>query len=331
VSSKVTGRPADPLGKGLLSPRLHNATPVLSVVVISYGRAEDLRACLADLLGQRTSTAFEVVLVLQAYTDAMVASLPSASEGGPDVIVARHDRPLGVYGARNAGIRLARGDVIAFVDDDCRIPPTWVDELLAHYDDPTVGGVGGFAVYPRIGTGLRPLFDMLWGTNPSRYVIDWGGFHAMPYYGQPDGTQDADWLPGCNMSFRRSAIAQVGEFAATYGNYGFDDVDYSLRVRRAGWRLVTSGRLTVEHFPSPVGRDRAEVLAFHEQRCRAHFARRAIGDRALWRLRYAVRQFWHLLLVTQVALYRRHWRVPLAAVRGTLAGLRETRGPTPVV
>jgi GT2 family glycosyltransferase len=319
-----------PHSTGLPSPGTDNsarppsaARPAVSVVVISYRRPDDLARCLGDLAAQRDPGPFEVVAVLQCYEPAAVEALDRSYGRRVRLVLSTHDTPLGVFGARNEGIRRARGEIVAFVDDDCRVPPTWLNRLVRFYDEPDVGGVGGYVRNPTIDRLAHRAFCELWGLNPRRYTIDAAGFHHLTRYGFPRRTREADWLSGGNMSFRREAMREVGFFDSIYGNYGFDDPDYSLRVRRAGWRLVVSPELTVDHYPSPASRDAPAVRAHEEERHRVFFAYRASGHRRLWRARYLLRLAWHLCVITQVAIVQRQWAVPLAAVRGALAGLRE--------
>ncbi|MDQ3949749.1 MAG: glycosyltransferase [Gemmatimonadota bacterium] len=298
--------------------------PRVSVVVISYRRLDRLKLCVADLAAQVDAPPFEVVLVLQAYEPEAADEVRRVFGDAAPLVIVSLDRPAGVFGARNEGLRHARGEIIAFVDDDCRVPATWLGRLSRAYEErPDVGGVGGYVRHPAIDRFLHRAFCELWGLNPRRYVVDGAGFHHLPRYGFSSQPQEADWLSGGNMSFRREATEQVGFFDAIYGNYGFDDPDYSLRVRRAGWRLLVSPELTVDHFPSPSSRDAPAFRAHEEERHRVYFAYRAVGDRPFWRLRYALKLIWHLSVITQVAVLKRQWAVPLAAFRGALAGLRE--------
>lgn len=297
--------------------------PAVSVIIASYARLEDLRRCVADLGAQQGTAPFEVILVLQGYAKTEVDDLSGLLSHHVQRLVLSFHEPLGVFGARNTGLRHASGDVLAFIDDDCRVPATWVSTLASLYTDAQVGGVGGFVNHPGRGKGVRRLFYALWGINPRRYKIDWGGFHSMPQFDPPNITVEADWLSGGNMSFRRSAIMQVGSFEAIYGVYGFDDADISLRVRRAGWKLLVSSRLTVDHFPSSSSRHDHVARAHEEERHRVYFAYLAIGRKPLWKVRFAARFVWHWLILTQVALYQRRWRVPFAAASGALQGLRE--------
>jgi GT2 family glycosyltransferase len=295
--------------------------PRVSVVVVSHRRHDEIRSCLRDLDAQQTTVPFEVVLVLQAYPDGVPDALIAEFSSSLSLATYHSAQGLGVHVARNAAIARSSGEIVAFLDDDVRVPPDWLDALVSYYGDAAVGGVGGFVRHPgseRLSTRmLRPVL----GLSASRYRIDWGGFHAIPWSSHPERDQDADWLSGCNMSFRRVALDQVGGFDEGYGLYGYDDVDVGLRVRQAGWRLVSTRRLTIAHFPSPVNRAALPDLVREEESRRVRFVRRAIGDRRGWRARYLVRLSWHLVALAMQGMARNCPSLPLEALRGARRGL----------
>lgn len=330
-----------------------NVSPDLSILLISYRRPGEFLTTLADVTAQATDAAVEVVVVLQAYAaedvarvrGALAAWPAGAPAGSRTVRVVEHDRGLGVHGARNVALRHARGRVVAFLDDDVRLEPTWAATLLPYFDDPAIGGVGGFVWHPGCDAASVRVLRPLLGMASRRYRVDWGGFHTMPYSAHPAEDQPADWLSGCNMAFRRAAldllggsvaagaddpdgVPDAGPFVPTYGSYGYDDADVCVRLRRDGWRLLSSRRLAVRHYPSAVNRPPLPALVRAEEERRVAFVRRAIGDRPGWRARYAVRA---LLSVAAASIYGLRKGYPTlggAVLAGGLAGLRRYgRGP----
>ena len=303
--------------------------PLVSVAVVSYRRHRELAECLRDLDAQRTTIPFEVVLVMQAFPSGVPEDMVAEFGTTLDLSAYHVDRGLGIHAARNAAIARSSGDIIAFLDDDVRIPPGWLETLVSYYRNPAVGGVGGFVRHPgsrRLSTRLlRPVL----GLSANHYRIDWGGFHAIPWASHPEHDQDADWLSGCNMSFRRAALEQVGGFDEGYGLYGYDDVDVGLRVRQAGWRLVSSRRLTVAHYPSPVNRAALPDYVREDEARRVRFVRRAIGGRPGWRTRYVLRLSWHLVALALQGIARGCPSLPIQAIRGARRGLAQYGQPTP--
>jgi GT2 family glycosyltransferase len=290
-------------------------------VVISYRRHTDLVQCLEDLAAQRTGTPFEVVLCLQAYPAGVSAMLAERFGDRLDLHLHLFESGLGVHGARNAVIPRTRGDVIAFLDDDVRLGPDWVEHLVASYADASVGGVGGFVYHPGCTRLAVRLLRPLLGLASRRYRIDWGGFHSMPYSRHPEADQPADWLSGCNMSFRREALLGAGWFDEAFGTYGYDDVDMCVRVRAANWQLRSSIRLRVDHFPSAINRPPLHQLMREEEARRVLFVRKVLGDRPWWRARYVLRLALHLMATTVHGVGRGRPFLALAVLAGAREGL----------
>ena len=295
--------------------------PLVSIIIVSFRRHAEIQRCLSDLADQATTVPFEVVLLLQAYPDGAPEELATVFARAFPLSVFHSERGLGVHAARNAALARNNGEIVAFLDDDVRVPRDWIETLISYYRDPSVGGVGGFVQHPgnrRLATRvLRPLL----GLSARRYRIDWGGFHAIPWSSHPLRDQEADWLSGCNMSFRRVALEHVRGFDEGYGPYGYDDVDVGLRIRRAGWRLVSTQRLAIAHRLSEVNRASLPDLVREEEARRVRFVRRAIGHRPAWRLRYLARFGIHLIALSLQGVARRCPMLPVHAVRGARRGL----------
>jgi len=293
----------------------------VSVIIVSYRRHEEIALCLDDLAAQVGGVAFEVVLLLQAYPRGVPEMLAERFSPAFPLSVFQADEGLGVHGARNASLTRSSGEIVAFLDDDVRVPSDWVETLASYYAEQSVGGVGGFVEHPGNRRIMTRLLRPVLGLSAQRYRIDWGGFHAIPWSSHPERDQVADWLSGCNMSYRRVALEDVRGFDEGYGGYGYDDVDVGLRIRRAGWRLVSTRRLAVQHYPSEVNRESLPDLVQAEEARRVRFVRRAIGHRRAWRLRYLARFGFHLISVTLQGVARGFPSLPLRAVRGARRGL----------
>lgn len=297
------------------------ASPALSIAIVSYRRADTLRLCLEDLAAQRTSVPFEIVLVLQAYPEGTRAQIESAYGHRLTLRIHEFESGLGVHGARNAAMMVIAAPIVVFFDDDVRVGPDWVDTLMPYYDDPNVGGVGGYVEHPGCGRLSARVLRPILGMSSRRYRIDWGGFHTLPFSSHPASDQPADWLSGCNMSYRVSALATAGHFDEAYGNYGYDDVDIGFRVRRAGWKLVSTGRLAVLHNPSPVNRPALSDLVREEEARRVLLVRKTIGHLPAWRLRYLLRFALHLIATLVQGVSRGSPQLVVSAAVGARRGL----------
>ncbi len=293
----------------------------LSVIVASYKRCEPLELCLGDLAAQSTARPFEVVLVLQAHPAGEAERIREKFGSRLSLQIVEFDEGLGTSRARNTGLAMATGGIVAFLDDDVRLPATWVGSMLEFYGDPKIGGVGGFVDHPGHYNPVRNAAYRLLGLTSDRYRIDWGGFNVGPA-SHPVEDQPAAWLSGGNMSFRRSAIQAVGGFDEALGSFWHEDVDVAHRVAKSGWKMISSARVAIEHYPSVINRPPLHSQMRERERSRVLFVWKAIGDEPLWRARYAARLVLHAAAMSVVGLAKLDPRIPLNVLRGGWEGYR---------
>src|SRR5262245_9773625 len=111
--------------------------PLASIIVRSYHHAEPIIE-LVNHLQQQKFPSFEIVIVEQSEDDALCTELNRPAD--PRVRVIRC-RPLGAPGARNEGIRHARGQMLLFIDDDdLPVNGQWIADHMSNYEDPLCMG-----------------------------------------------------------------------------------------------------------------------------------------------------------------------------------------------
>jgi GT2 family glycosyltransferase len=140
--------------------------------------------------------------------------------------------------ARNAGVREACGDVVAFLDDDCEACPDWLERLAATYAELDVDGVGGKVIDPVVTLGSFRRF------------LASGEPWADPDEGET-GPAEVDFLQGGNMSFRRDILLAEGFDPAYTGSNYREETDLCFRLRRRGHRLVYVPEAAVSHLRAP--------------------------------------------------------------------------------
>ena len=207
----------------------------ISVVVNTYNRAASLRRTL-DSLRRQTHPDFEVVVVDGPSTDATAAVL--ADFAGQVRALACPVVQLSV--SRNIGLAAAAGEVVAFIDDDSVATPRWLEELAAAYDGPRVGAAGG-VVYDPTGVALQYRYA---ACRRDGRVVMWAEPPLDAYF-RP-GADPVGYLQGTNMSFRRSALREVGGFDEGI-RYCYDDVETCLRVVDRGYQVRPLAGAAVHH------------------------------------------------------------------------------------
>lgn len=204
-----------------------DAAAVLSttVVICAYTmlRWEQLIAAVGSALAQ-TPAPHEVLVVVDHCPE--LEDVARGTFGHPHVTVLANEGRRGLSAARNTGLAHARGEVVAFLDDDAVADPGWLAAHGRHYGDTAVIGVGGLVV---------PVWE---GRSPGWFPAEFGWVVGCSYRGQPTRTGPVRNPLGANMSFRRAELKAVGGFATNLGRVGdsragCEETELSLRATSA--------------------------------------------------------------------------------------------------
>ena len=182
-----------------------------SLIVCTRRRPQALLRCLSSLLA--CPNGLDEVIVVD--NDPEASDLVRQLDEFPGVVYVRERLP-GLSHARNAGIRVATGDIILFTDDDVVVHPEWPVRMIQCFDDPAVMAATGLVLPAELESDAQAAFE--WdlggfgqGFRPIRYDAEF--FAAGRDRGVPV------WRIGCgaSMAFRRAAFAKVGLFDTRLG------------------------------------------------------------------------------------------------------------------
>ena len=209
--------------------------PRVSVIVCTHNGARTLRDCL-DGVRSLDYPDFEMIVVDDGSADASAAIAEEY-----DAIVLRTEN-RGLSAARNLGLRAATGAIVAYVDDDARPDPHWLQYLAATFLLNSHAGVGG----PNIAPPTSGYVSSCVAHSPG------GPTHVLL------SDREAEHLPGCNLAFRRERLEEIGGFDPRFRVAG-DDVDVCWRLREHGYTLGFHPGAMVWH------KRRSSVRAFFKQ------------------------------------------------------------------
>jgi len=187
--------------------------PRISVVVCTYNGAATIRDTLESLI-ELDYPDYEVIVVNDGSTDETAAIV------GEYQVVSVSTENRGLSSARNTGWQMATGEIVAYIDDDAYPDPHWLNYLAHTYLTTDFAAVGGLSLAP---AGGGPIADCV-ANAPGRPV------HVLLT------DREAEHIPGCNMSFKRSILNEVGGFDPRYRTAG-DDVDICWRILERGWKI----------------------------------------------------------------------------------------------
>ncbi len=209
--------------------------PAVSIVVVSRGRPGLLVRCLTGI-GQLCYPNFEIVVAAdRAGCDAI-----HANAGREGLKLVNFNAP-NISEARNAALAEAAGEIVAFIDDDAVPEPTWLDHLIAPFENDAIAATGGFVI-GRNGIAFQWTARGV-DRNGRKIAIEHRGdapFEPAPPEGYVTKTE------GTNFAVRRSWLAALGGFDPAFRFY-FDETDLNLRLAEQGARTVIVPRAIVHH------------------------------------------------------------------------------------
>jgi hypothetical protein len=205
----------------------------IAIILVNWNQYDDTAECLRSLL-QITYQDRQIIVVDNGSVDDSAGRL---AHDFPNIELIRNERNLGFAGGNNVGIAAALragADAGLLLHNDTTVAPDFLDQLVkVAWDDPQVGAVG-----PKIYYYSKP--EVIWFAGG--YISRWTGRTYHPAInqldcGQFDQMQEVDFLTGCAILVKREVIEKVGSLDIDYFN-NFEDVDWSLRMRRLGYKLL---------------------------------------------------------------------------------------------
>ena len=187
--------------------------PRVSVVVCSYNGGRTIRDCL-EALNKLEYPNYEVIVINDGSTDDTV----TIAKEFPFKLVSTPNR--GLSNARNTGLRLATGDIVAYTDDDAYPDPHWLSYLVDMFLRTSHAGIGGPNLAPTDDGWIAECVSNAPG-GPIHVLLD---------------DEIAEHIPGCNMAFRKECLEAIGGFDPQFRTAG-DDVDVCWKLQEQGWTL----------------------------------------------------------------------------------------------
>jgi len=213
--------------------------PFVSIVIPAKNAGDIIDKCLESLDKlDYPKDRYEVIVAdgkSQDKTPLIVEKHRAILILNPDMIVCT---------GRNVGFEKAKGEIIAFSDADCVMDKNWIKNSIKYFGDPGIGGVGGPNKTPSDETSFGKAVGFIF----NQAIFSAGSIHGRIL----DQTKEIKSLPGCNMIFRREALAKVLPMNKTI--YEAEDYIMNQEIRKHGYRLVYTPDTIVWHYRRPTPR-----------------------------------------------------------------------------
>jgi glycosyltransferase involved in cell wall biosynthesis len=215
---------------------------LVSIIVCTHNRSRFLEDCLDSLIEQSYGN-IEIIIVKSVSPDESDEILKS-----PIFKVITQKCDLGLSNARNLGLRASIGEIVAFIDDDAIADKDWVKELAMTYGKNTacVGGV----IKP-VWPGDKPDWYCMEGSiifDNYLSILDYGHKRRLLHY--------PEYPFGCNISFRRKALIDIGGFDESLGRKNHqllsnEEIDVCRALENEGYEIEYSPYAIVYHQINP--------------------------------------------------------------------------------
>jgi GT2 family glycosyltransferase len=253
----------------------------VSAVVVNFNGGPLLVRGVESILS--SSRVREMFVVDNGSSDGSLADIRPLADRDRRIFLIENHRNLGFAVASNLGLRRAGGEYCLLVNPDCMVEPDAV-ELLVNVmaADPSIGMAGCMIRNPdggeqrgarrRIPTPWRSLVDIL---HLNALFPGDPRFSGIDMRGEPlgDGPTEVEALSGAFMLVRRSALNNVGALDEGYFLH-CEDLDWSMRFRQKGWKVVFVPGASVVHNQGTCSRARPIRVEWHKHRGMMRFYRK---------------------------------------------------------
>ena len=222
--------------------------PLISIIIPSYDHADDLKRCIESIREKTTYENYEIIIVENNSTKQETFDYYRELEDDPRIRMVKWDGIFNFSGICNFGVKHSKGEHVLLLNNDVEIiTPDWLQEMLMYSQRKDVGAVGAKLYYPDhtiqhagIGIGLLTL--------AGHYHRHFDGNHP-GYMGRLSYAQDVSAVTGACMMIRRDVYDEMNGYDETF-EVAFNDVDFCMRVRKAGYLIVFTPFAELYHYES---------------------------------------------------------------------------------
>lgn len=232
-----------------IRPSLAEPRPMVSIIIPTRDRVELIRNCISSIREKTTYTPYEIVILDNGSVELETAAYLSETTKDSAIRVLRNDGPFNFSALNNVAVREARGSVVALVNNDIEvISPDWLEEMVSWALQPDVGCVGAKLYYANDTVqhaGVILGIGGVAGHSHKHYPRYHDG-----YFSRLRTVQNLSAVTAACLVVRKGVYEEVGGLDADHLAIAFNDVDFCLKVRAAGYLNVWTPFAELYHLES---------------------------------------------------------------------------------
>lgn len=223
-------------------------TPLVSIVIPNKDEKDTLKACLESIKEKTTYPSYEIVIVENNSQTSEIFEYYKEIDGKDGIRVVTWKEPFNYSKINNFGFQYAKGDYVICLNNDITvITPSWIEEMLGYCQRPGTGIVGVRLYFPDDTIQHAGIIVGMGGCAGSLFV----GMNRKRtgYMHKAALVQDLSAVTAACMMVKREAFEAAGGFEESL-EVAFNDVDFCLKVRRAGYLVVYNPYAELYHYES---------------------------------------------------------------------------------
>jgi O-antigen biosynthesis protein len=223
--------------------------PLVTLIIPTRDGFALLERSLRSIQQQTTYPRFEILIVDNQSTEPRSLQYMQELQQSGQARVIKYDAPFNFSAINNFAAREARGELLCLINNDIEvIEPEWLTEMVSHAIRPDVGAVGCKLLYPDDTIQHAGVILGLFGVGG--HVFKQLPRDAPGYFGRAQLTQDLSACTAACLVLRKSVYEKVGGFDEQNLRVAFNDVDFCMKIAKAGYRNVYAPRAVLYHHES---------------------------------------------------------------------------------
>jgi GT2 family glycosyltransferase len=238
-------------GTGLMRVkyRLPDKPPKVSIIIPTRDRPDMVRRCVKSVFDRTTYPNYEIVLVDNGSREKKSLAYFSELARRPNVRKLRDDGPFNYSRLNNMAVGACGGEIVCLLNNDTEvITPEWLSEMVSHALRPDIGAVGARLWYPNDSLQHGGVVLGIGGVAGHVHLAirrDYAG-----YFGRAWVIQNFSAVTGACLMVKKSIYQQVGGLNESDLPVSFNDIDFCIRVRDAGYRNLWTPFAELYHYES---------------------------------------------------------------------------------
>lgn len=214
---------------------MHMEKIKFSIIIATYNRLPYLQKCLESLLNQNyPKNSYEIIVVNDGSSDGTGEYLKDMSSRFPSLLIHIDESHKGLPASRNKGASASRGEILAYLDDDCITPQDWLSSIESVFQNhPEIAALGSHTllVFKERHIDKRKY----WGSKKDELY--------MPFEYAPQ-----QWLSGHNFAVKKEVFKKIGGWKVPESlEYEGEDLDLMYRLIKAGYKLLRTNKTAIYH------------------------------------------------------------------------------------